>query len=78
MVTYNWFKGWLTAGNLLQKQHSPREIPAGTLWNILVAWLSARVAHTMRHMGQLHRWIDRALGALFIYIGIRLAVGERG
>jgi threonine/homoserine/homoserine lactone efflux protein len=50
----------------------------GTLWNILVAWLSARVANTVRNMGQLHRWIDRALGTLFIYIGIRLAVGERG
>jgi threonine/homoserine/homoserine lactone efflux protein len=50
----------------------------GTLWNILVAWLSARVANTVRDMSQLHRWIDRALGTLFIYIGIRLAVGERG
>jgi threonine/homoserine/homoserine lactone efflux protein len=50
----------------------------GTLWNILVAGLSARVANKVRNMGQLHRWIDRALGTLFIYIGIRLAVGERG
>jgi len=50
----------------------------GTLWNILVAWLSARAASLFRNTGQLRRWIDRAMGTLFIYIGIRLAVIQRG
>ena len=50
----------------------------GTLWNLLVAWLSARAAILVRNMGLLHRWIDRALGTLFIYLGIRLAIAQRG
>jgi len=50
----------------------------GTLWNILVAWLSARAASLIHGMGQLHRWIERAIGTLFIYLGIRLAVIQRG
>jgi threonine/homoserine/homoserine lactone efflux protein len=50
----------------------------GTLWNILVAWISARAASFVRGMDQVHRWIERAIGTLFIYVGIRLAVIQRG
>jgi threonine/homoserine/homoserine lactone efflux protein len=50
----------------------------GTLWNFLVAWVSARTATMVRNTRQLHRWIDRLLGTLFIYLGIRLAVLQRG
>jgi threonine/homoserine/homoserine lactone efflux protein len=32
----------------------------------------------VRNTRQLHRWIDRLLGTLFIYLGIRLAVLQRG
>ena len=49
----------------------------GTLWNLFVAWLSARAASAVRERRDLHRWIDRALGSLFIYLGIRLATAER-
>jgi threonine/homoserine/homoserine lactone efflux protein len=48
----------------------------GTLWNLFVAWLSARAAATVRKRSDLRRWIDRALGSLFIYLGIRLATAE--
>jgi threonine/homoserine/homoserine lactone efflux protein len=50
----------------------------GTLWNVLVAWVSARTAAMVRNTRQLQRWIDRLLGTLFIYLGIRLAVLQRG
>jgi|SRR5262249_18643513 threonine/homoserine/homoserine lactone efflux protein len=50
----------------------------GTLWNILVAWLSARTATIVRNIGQFDRWVNRALGTLFIYLGIRLAFTQRG
>jgi threonine/homoserine/homoserine lactone efflux protein len=49
----------------------------GTLWNLFVAWLSARAGTAIRKRRDLRLWIDRALGSLFIYIGIRLATGER-
>jgi threonine/homoserine/homoserine lactone efflux protein len=50
----------------------------GTLWNIFVAWLSACATAMVRNTGKLHRWINRGLGTLFIYLGIRLAVAQRG
>jgi threonine/homoserine/homoserine lactone efflux protein len=50
----------------------------GTLWNMFVAWLSARAAASIRKTEQLRHWIDRALGTLFIYLGIRLVVAQRG
>jgi len=49
----------------------------GTLWNLFVAWLAARTATAVGKSHHLHRWIDRALGSLFIYLGIRLAAAER-
>jgi len=50
----------------------------GTLWNILVAWLAARGAALMGNIGRVRKWIDRGVGGLFIGIGIKLAVSERG
>jgi threonine/homoserine/homoserine lactone efflux protein len=47
----------------------------GTLWNLFVAFCSAGAAIHKRR--DLRLWIDRALGTLFIYIGIRLATVER-
>jgi threonine/homoserine/homoserine lactone efflux protein len=49
----------------------------GTLWNLFVAWLSARAGTAVRERSNLRLWIDRALGSLFIYIGIRIATAER-
>jgi threonine/homoserine/homoserine lactone efflux protein len=50
----------------------------GTLWNILVAWMAASAASSMRNTGLIQKWIDRGVGALFIGIGIRLAIAQRG
>lgn len=50
----------------------------GTLWNILVAWASARIARLVGRARRLQHGIDRTLGTLFIYLGIRLAVFQRG
>ena len=50
----------------------------GTLWNILIAWLAARGAALMGNIGRVRKWIDRGVGGLFIGIGIKLAVSERG
>jgi threonine/homoserine/homoserine lactone efflux protein len=50
----------------------------GTLWNIFVAWLSARATAVVRDTGRFRRWMNRGLGTLFIYLGIRLAVAQHG
>jgi RhtB (resistance to homoserine/threonine) family protein len=50
----------------------------GTLWNIFIAWIFARAAAFVGNTNRVRKWIDRGIGALFIAIGIRLAVSERG
>ena len=46
----------------------------GTLWNICVAWSAARAASSISRSSRCARWLNRAIGATFIYLGIRLAI----
>jgi RhtB (resistance to homoserine/threonine) family protein len=46
----------------------------GTLWNLFVAWSAARAARSIKRYGRCVRWLNRAIGATFIYLGIRLAI----
>ena len=45
----------------------------GTLWNLFVAWSAARLAAQLRASGSLAAWLARAVGAMFIYFGVKLA-----
>ncbi len=45
----------------------------GTLWCLGVAAFAARAARRIKQSGRAQLWINRALGALFIYIGVRIA-----
>ena len=47
----------------------------GTLWNLLVAWSAARVGHALHSAAAL--WFNRGVGALFVYLGARLALSEK-
>jgi threonine/homoserine/homoserine lactone efflux protein len=49
----------------------------GTLWNLGVAWISARAAMKFRSAAKMRRWIDFVLGGLFISLGLKLALLER-
>jgi threonine/homoserine/homoserine lactone efflux protein len=46
----------------------------GTLWNLFVAWSAARVVGSFNNSGRFALWLNRTVGALFVYLGIRLAV----
>jgi threonine/homoserine/homoserine lactone efflux protein len=46
----------------------------GTLWNLFVAWSAARVVGSFNSSGRFALWLNRTVGALFVYLGIRLAV----
>jgi threonine/homoserine/homoserine lactone efflux protein len=48
----------------------------GTLWCIGVALFAAHAAGRIRQSGQAMRWINRALGGLFVYLGIRIAMSQ--
>ena len=46
----------------------------GTLWCLGVAAFAAKAASRMRRSGGLMRWLNRGIGALFVYLGIRVAL----
>jgi threonine/homoserine/homoserine lactone efflux protein len=46
----------------------------GTLWCLGVAAFAAKAAGRLRQSGQIWRWINRALGGLFVYLGVRVAL----
>ena len=68
--------------------HSPTKVQAflvlgtifnttGTLWNIFVAWVSAFLARRLEVASRAGLWLNRCLGALFVALGVRLALSER-
>ncbi len=48
----------------------------GTAWNLMVAWGAARMAQ-LSAFAVVRTWLDRVLGALFLGLGIRLALADR-
>jgi threonine/homoserine/homoserine lactone efflux protein len=48
----------------------------GTLWNLLVAWSSARLTSKLAPSAAFRQWFNRGVGAVFILVGIRLALAR--
>jgi threonine/homoserine/homoserine lactone efflux protein len=48
-------------------------ITSGTLWCLAVAAFAARAAVRIRQSGRALLWTNRALGGLFVYLGVRIA-----
>jgi threonine/homoserine/homoserine lactone efflux protein len=48
-------------------------ISTGTLWCFTIAALAARAAFRIRQSGRALVWVNRALGGLFVYLGVRIA-----
>ena len=48
----------------------------GTLWNLFVAWSSASVARHLRRSGRFTLWLNRTVGAMLVYLGIKLATSH--
>ncbi len=48
----------------------------GTAWNVAVAWFAGTIAATSG-MTRVKAWLERAIGALFIGVGVRLALAGR-
>jgi threonine/homoserine/homoserine lactone efflux protein len=48
----------------------------GTLWCLGVAIVTARAAGRVRRSSAFMAWINRGLGALFVYLGIRIAFAQ--
>lgn len=50
----------------------------GTLWNLLVAWSSARVAGGAMQNARFARWFNRCVGGLLACLGLKLALSSNG
>jgi threonine/homoserine/homoserine lactone efflux protein len=46
----------------------------GTLWNLLVAWSTARISSRLAAGDAFKKWFNRCVGSLFVFVGIRLAL----
>jgi threonine/homoserine/homoserine lactone efflux protein len=49
----------------------------GFLWCLFLAALGARAARALSNAGRLTLWLNRTLGALFIFFAARLALADR-
>ena len=50
----------------------------GTIWNLIVAFVTARATRMVRGARSYQRWIDGTIGAIFIAFGVKLALFQRG
>ena len=48
----------------------------GTIWNLAVAWSTAKLSNKLAPSAAFKRWFNRCVGSLFIFIGIRLALSH--
>jgi threonine/homoserine/homoserine lactone efflux protein len=48
----------------------------GTIWNLFVAWFTARLSGSLAPNAAFKRWFNRCVGGVFIFIGIRLALAH--
>ena len=46
----------------------------GTIWNLLIAWSTAHLSSRLALRGSFKQWFNRCVGAVFIFIGVRLAL----
>ena len=48
----------------------------GTLWNLTVAWSAARFSSGFDRT-RLAVWLNRCIGGVFVYLGIRIAFAKQ-
>ncbi|MET0708396.1 MAG: LysE family translocator, partial [Tardiphaga sp.] len=49
-------------------------IGTGTVWNLGMAAFAAKAAARIRQSGRAVLWLNRALGAMFVALGVRMAM----
>jgi threonine/homoserine/homoserine lactone efflux protein len=48
----------------------------GTLWNLFIAWSTARLSSRLTPSAAFKRWFNRCVGTVFVFIGVRLALAH--
>jgi RhtB (resistance to homoserine/threonine) family protein len=48
-------------------------VTTGTIWCLLLAWFASVFSERLRGNETIEQWLNRAAGALFVFLGLRLA-----
>ena len=48
-------------------------VTTGTIWCLTLAWFASSFSDRLRASETVGQWVNRAIGALFIFLGARLA-----
>jgi RhtB (resistance to homoserine/threonine) family protein len=48
-------------------------VTTGTIWCLILAWFASSFSDRLRASETVGQWVNRAIGALFIFLGARLA-----
>lgn len=49
----------------------------GTAWLLMVAWAASRTTSAIRDSTRVKLWLERAIGTMFVALGVKLALSER-
>ena len=48
-------------------------VSTGTIWCLVLAWFASAFSERLRGNETIEQWLNRAAGALFVFLGLRLA-----
>ena len=51
-------------------------VTTGTIWCLLLAWFASAFSELLRTNETISQWLNRTAGALFIFLGLRLATAK--
>jgi RhtB (resistance to homoserine/threonine) family protein len=51
-------------------------VTSGTIWCLVLAWFASVFSERLRRNETISQWINRTAGALFIFLGLRLAIAK--
>ena len=51
-------------------------VTTGTIWCLILAWFASAFSERLRNNETISQWLNRPAGALFIFLGLRLATAK--
>lgn len=51
-------------------------VTTGTIWCLILAWFASAFSERLRSNETISQWLNRIAGALFVFLGIRLAMAR--
>ena len=51
-------------------------VTTGTIWCLILAWFASALSERLRSNETISQWLNRTAGALFVFLGLRLATAK--